>query len=95
MTFFFINSKPLWRHDFYYTIFTFFKKLLLQSENKIKEHILIILLDYTNITKPFEITLNSKHLTKKLKAKEAQKRKKNKIQKNEHQVLPKEYVKNP
>ena len=68
----------------------FLKNYFYKVRTKLKNTWLIILLDYTNITKPFEITLNSKHLTKKLKAKEAQKRKK-----NEHQVLPKEYVKNP
>ena len=54
---------------------------------------MITLPDYANDNKSFEIKLNSKHRTEKLKARDTKTRK-IKTQKQENLVLPKEYVEN-
>ena len=69
MTVFFINSKRLEKHVFYSMILIFFCQIVCISENKIKEKMLITLPDYANFIKSFEMTLNSKHITEKLKPK--------------------------
>ena len=70
MIVFFINSKRLWKHVFYSMILIFFWQIVCIRENKIKAKILITLPDYTNFIKSFEMTLNSKHITEKLKTKD-------------------------
>ena len=54
---------------------------------------MIILPDYANDNKSFEMKLNSKHKTEKLKTKDTKTRK-TKIQKQENLVIPKEQVEN-
>ena len=54
---------------------------------------MITLPDYANDNKSFEIKLNSKHRTEKLKPRDTKTRK-IKTQKQENLVLPKEYVEN-
>ena len=63
MTFFFINSKPLWKHVFL-TSSLYFNRSFAKSESNINKHMINILLDCT-----FEMTLNSKHGTEKLNTK--------------------------
>ena len=56
--------------SFHNTVVIFFNRSLVQSENKIKEHMIdYIRTDYTNIIKSFEMMLNSKYGTGKLKTK--------------------------
>ena len=51
-------------------ILIFFWQIACICENKIKEKILITLPDYKNFIKSFEMTLNSKHRTEKVKTKD-------------------------
>ena len=61
---------------------------LYKVKAKLKSTWFIMLLDYTNVTKSFEMTLNSEHGTEKLKTKEIETRK-TKTQRDEDLVLQK------
>ena len=57
MAFFFVN-KPLWKHFFFVMRFLYLTKRLNNVRSKLK-----------NVIKTFEMTLNSKHTTEKIKNK--------------------------